>query len=132
MSNINTRIAKLIDEKCNGNKSSFARTIGITPAYAAQLYSGQRAPSDRTVVDICREYNVAESWLRTGEGEMFNAFDREAEIMQLVRKMLDRPQEFRTRLVSALLHIDPDDPRWSLLEDIVDKVAAEYKKEADL
>ncbi len=35
---------------------------------------GSVAPtSERTISDICREFGVNESWLRTGEGEMFAA-----------------------------------------------------------
>ena len=58
-------------------------------------------------------------------------YTREEELGQLVRRLLDRPDSFCTRLVSVLARFDPDDPRWSLLEEIVDQVAAEQKKEAD-
>lgn len=35
------------------------------------LIEGGRNTSDQTIFSICREFNVREEWLRTGEGEMF-------------------------------------------------------------
>lgn len=35
------------------------------------LIEGGRNTSDQTIFAICREFNVSEEWLRTGEGEMF-------------------------------------------------------------
>ena len=84
METINLRIAQVIDTQCRGNKSAFARELGITPAYAAQLYSGQREPSDRTISDICRIFAIREEWLRTGSGEMQPPMTKEEEIAQLV------------------------------------------------
>lgn len=71
METINSRISQLVTEKCDGNKSEFARRVGITPAYAAQLCAGTRAPSDRTISDICRIFNVNRRYLEQGEEPMF-------------------------------------------------------------
>ena len=35
------------------------------------LIEGGHNTSDQTIASICREFNVNETWLRTGEGEMF-------------------------------------------------------------
>lgn len=88
METINSRIAQVIDTQCRGNKSAFARELGITPAYAAQLYSGQREPSNRTISDICRIFAIREEWLRTGRGEMQPPMTKEEEIAQLVNGKL--------------------------------------------
>lgn len=69
MKTVNDRISHLINAECGGNKSAFARLVGITPAYAAQLYAGQREPSERTISDIARAFSVRRDWLLTGEGE---------------------------------------------------------------
>ena len=58
MNTIEKRITYIVDTKCGGNRSKFARAINVTPAYAAQLYAGDRLPSDRTISDICREFGV--------------------------------------------------------------------------
>lgn len=42
--------------------------------------------------------------------------------------MADKPEAFRTRLITALLRFDADGPEWQLLEDIYNSVAADIKK----
>ena len=69
MPTINDRIVELIDE-FGIKKIQFAERLGISTAYASQLCSGVRTPSDRTISDICREFHVRREWLETGEGTM--------------------------------------------------------------
>ena len=69
MPTINDRIVELIDE-FGIKKIQFAERLGISTAYASQLCSGVRTPSDRTISDICREFHVRREWLETGEGPM--------------------------------------------------------------
>lgn len=69
MPTINDRIVELIDE-FGIKKIQFAERLGISTAYASQLCSGVRTPSDRTISDICREFHVRREWLEIGEGPM--------------------------------------------------------------
>lgn len=92
MKTINERIVYLIDTDCSGNKSAFARQIGITPAYAAQIYKMERVPSDRTISDICRVFNVNPEWLRNGvEPMLMPATDEEAEYITELLMGTDDP-----------------------------------------
>lgn len=59
------RILDLTQEK-------FAERIGVKRNTIATYESGRNNPVDSVVSLICREFNVNEHWLRTGEGEMFN------------------------------------------------------------
>lgn len=70
MDTITARIAHVVSESCDGNRSEFARRLGITPGYAAQIYNGVRTPSDRTIADICREFRISREWLEHGTGPM--------------------------------------------------------------
>ena len=76
MDNIGKRIGELI-EALGIKKVRFAERLKIDQSYVTQLTSGKRKPSDRTISDICREYNVREEWLRNGSGEMFLDFTEE-------------------------------------------------------
>ena len=73
MKNISERIGELI-ETLGIKKVRFAERLKIDQSYVTQLTTGKRKPSDRTISDICREFNVREEWLRNGCGEMFLDF----------------------------------------------------------
>ena len=102
MTTINSRIAHIIETKCRGNRSAFAREICITPAYAAQLSSGQREPSERTISDICRIFNVREEWLRTGAGDMAEPVSKEKEISEMVDRALNGSSEFKAAVIRMI------------------------------
>ncbi len=67
---IGIRIGALIKE-LGIKKVRFAEQIKVDQSYITQLTKGRNNPSDRLISDICRQYNVNETWLRTGEGDMF-------------------------------------------------------------
>ena len=73
MDNIGERIGELI-ESLGIKKVRFAERLKIDQSYVTQLTTGKRNPSDRTISDICREFNVREEWLRNGNGKMFCVF----------------------------------------------------------
>lgn len=71
METIATRIIDVCNDKTGGNMSKFAREIGVTPSYISKLKNDPTLiPSDRTICDICRVFQIREEWLRTGAGRM--------------------------------------------------------------
>lgn len=129
MVTINGRI-KQVRISANLTQTEFAERIGLTKNYISLVENGQRAPSDRTINDICREFGVNETWLRDGIGEPFAAKDRADEMAEFIKGLMsDSPDSFRSRLVTALLRFDPDGAEWDVLERIYESVAAEQKKE---
>ena len=65
---MNERISYIIKE-LGIKKVDFASSLNISGAMVSKLCSGDGRPSDRTIADICRIFNVNEVWLRTGVGE---------------------------------------------------------------
>jgi len=70
MDEINERIKTVVSDS-GLTKTAFAERLNITQAYVSALCLGKKTPSDRTIIDICREFDVNETWLRTGAGKMF-------------------------------------------------------------
>ena len=130
METISTRIMQVVEAN-GGNKSEFARRLNVTPAYISKLCkNANSAPSDRTISDICHEFNVNELWLRTGEGEMFVKLNRNQEISSFLGDILKGDPDFRARLITALSRLTPE--QWKQLEGIADTLIAEMqKKETD-
>ena len=87
------------------------------------IEKGDRVPSGRTIADICREFNVNEDWLRTGEGSMFVEPDEDEEITKFLGDILSDQPDFRRRLVSVLARMTPNE--WALLEAKIRELAAE-------
>ena len=125
---MNTRIQQVIEEM-GIKKIDFAKTIGVSPAFVSELWSGKKSPSDRTIRDICDKFNVNETWLRFGEGSMFVERTREEEIALFLGKVADGPNNFKKRLISVLANLDEDG--WQLLADMAEKLAEEAKKDPD-
>lgn len=62
---------KKIRKTLDLTQQEFAERIGVKRNTVATYEMGRSIPSDAAVSLICREFNVNETWLRTGEGEMF-------------------------------------------------------------
>lgn len=90
------------------------------------MIGGVSAPSDRTIADICREFNVNETWLRTGEGEMFVKLSRSEEISAFMGDILSGEEDFRARLIAALARLTPE--QWQQLEGIAETLVQEMQK----
>ena len=52
-------------------QQQFADRIGISRGNIATYETRDGSPGNSVINLICREFNVSEAWLRTGEGEMF-------------------------------------------------------------
>lgn len=86
METINKQIAALIHAK-GMNKSQFSESINVSPQFISAVCTGTKQPSDRTIADICRVYNVNEDWLRDGTGEPFMQLSREETIAAYVGRI---------------------------------------------
>lgn len=128
MDTIGKRVAFIIDEKCGGNRSEFAREVKITPSYAAQLYADARFPSERVLSDICEKFGVDPTWLRTGKGkEPFLPVSREDKITEILNKAINGPSTARDRLIRALARL-PDDA-FPLIEQYILEAAESIQSE---
>lgn len=123
---MNERIA-LVRKSLGLTQEKFAEQVGLSRNFMWMIESGTRVPSDRTISDICREFNVNETWLRTGEGEMFNQITRSEKITAFLTDItVDEGDDFKRRFVEMLAELEPED--WKLLERMAEKL---QKKEGN-
>lgn len=109
------------------SQTEFGERLGLVAATISGYEKGNREVSNAVIRAICREFRVNETWLRTGEGEMYTGATRAEELGALVDQLLaDDPPSFRTALVTTLLRFRPDGPEWAILERIVRQVTEEY------
>ncbi|NSD32085.1 helix-turn-helix domain-containing protein [Coprococcus comes] len=117
---MNERLKKLRKE-LDMTQQEFADRIGIKRNSLANYETGRNTPIDAIIVSICREFNVNENWLRTGEGEMFVEMSYDDEIAQFVGQVMgEEDDSFKKRLISGLAALD--DNGWKVLEDFLDSI----------
>lgn len=124
MNGLNERIGQVI-ESLGMKKTAFADKLNVSQAFVSQLCSGAKQPSDRTILDICREFNVDETWLRTGEGEPFKPLTRAQAITDFAADIIKEDESFKARLIEALAKLSEDE--WVVLEGIAKKLAENKK-----
>ena len=128
--NIGERIRKL-RKTLDLTQQKFGERIGIKGNTVAQYELGRNEPVDAVFSLICREFDVREEWLRTGEGEMFKA--KPSDILDqlaykyklfnfdyvMIEKFLAMPPDLRRAIYehfhdvdAALAEMDPYAPAY--------------------
>ncbi|WP_294352221.1 helix-turn-helix transcriptional regulator [uncultured Clostridium sp.] len=69
------------------SQAAFGKKIGISPSQIACYETGYREITDRAIKDICREFNVNEEWLRTGNGEIYLIAEDDKKIADAIAKI---------------------------------------------
>lgn len=121
MQSLGERVALLI--KALGiTKAKFAEQLSVSSAFVSQLCANSRTPSDRTISDICRVFNVSEAWLRDGTGEMFVTRTMNQELALMANQLMSESDDsFRKRFVAAMLELPPE--CWPELERFIHTLA---------
>ena len=104
-------------------QQEFANRLKTSRTNIAGYETGSRKPSDAAINNICREFNVNETWLRTGEGEMLIQISEEEELMQWAGRVLSKQNsDFQHRFVKMLMGLT--DEQWQIFEDKVRELAS--------
>lgn len=116
----------LVIQALGMRKTAFAEKLGVSQAFISRITTGVGRPSDRTISDICRLFNVSEIWLRTGEGEMFSKKSKEEEIGAFLGDVISGNDDFKQAFIATLANLT--DSEWQVLQNIVFSVAANHQE----
>lgn len=124
MENMLTRLRKVFLDS-GESQTSIAKKTNVTSAYIWKILNNDDVrPRDLFIDSVCREFNINEEWLRTGNGEMLRRRSKSQEIGSFANDIMDLPDEnFKKRFISALTKLNEDD--WAVLMKIADELNKE-------
>lgn len=97
---------KLVRQASGKTQQAFADIIGLKRNTIANYEIGQVKPSDRTIMDICREFNVSERWLRTEEGAMMIPKEPDKELEEILEQIAGGEYELIKKIIKAYWALD--------------------------
>ena len=117
---MNERI-RLVREKAGLSQTAFGQRLGLSRDVINNLERGRVDIKEHIVKLICSEYNVQETWLRTGEGEMYS----QAELFSLDRFLQERgASDLELSIIKAYFELDPA-IRRAVLDHFRSRLAAD-------
>lgn len=117
---MNERIKEL-RKKLNLTQEEFSSNIELSRNFIAQIESGAKSPSERTIKDICRIYKVNYQWLLHGIGEMFQEDDSDAQA--IVDSVMTGDNDFAKKTLVKLSKLSEE--HWKLLKEIFEELLDE-------
>lgn len=120
---IGERIKKL-RKHLDLTQQKFGERLGIKGNTVAQYELGRNEPIDAVLSLLCKEFNVNENWLRTGEGEMFEQLTEQQKLMKYTALLLkDKDSAIATAIQTLIVTYEQlDDTSKATLE----KIAMQY------
>lgn len=126
---INQRILE-VRKALKMSQTEFGKEIGVSRGVINNIDLNVVPAKPLLIQQICKAYNVNETWLTTGEGEMFIKQSRTDEIAQFVGRALATTEDtFQKRLIAALSKLSVEE--WEVLEKLANDLAAPKEKEQD-
>lgn len=102
METINERFRQ-VREALRKSQDVFAQEAGRTRSEIKNIEYGKTIPKEEVVKSVCKAHGIDETWLRTGEGEMFLPKSRGEEIGQIVREAASVDPEDAVKFFQSLL-----------------------------
>lgn len=101
----------------------FANRLGLTKNFVSLIETGKREPSDRTIKDVSREFDINEEWLKSGIGEMKRDITKDEAISDFMVDLLKEEDEsFKKRFIMSIVNLDIED--WKDIERIAKKITS--------
>lgn len=107
----------------------FGKRLGVAKNTISQIESGKNAVTNQMRVAICKEFNVNETWLRTGDesGGKYLQKTVEDEIADLFTEIMSAPEDDNLRsLARAFARLSPQQRQDAA--DLAAALAEAYQK----
>lgn len=111
-------------------QDDFGKKLSLTKFAISNYENGRTGVPDRVINDICREFDVNESWLRIGEGEMFEQLTDQQKVMKHTAQLLKDTDSVVANAIKAFIvtYEQLDGTSKKVLEDVALKYLENVKK----
>lgn len=116
---------KAIRDDANMSQDEFGKKIGISRSQISCYEKGLREITERSLNDICREFNVNRDWLITGEGEMYIISEQDEILAEALAKISLSENEKLKKIVQNLTKLD--EKTIDTINDLIDIILANKK-----
>lgn len=124
MDTLGKRVKKIIAYH-GTTMTSFAKELNISQSMVSKICADKAVPSDRTISDICRIYNINKDWILHGIGDMVDTPSLESELTEKFKDSFLVDPDIRRDFVSVLASIPP--AVWHIVFDCMCKFVEECK-----
>ena len=129
LNNIGERIRHLRKDTLNLTLKEMSDRLHVSLSNLGNVETGKINATSRLISDISREFGVDQTWLETGEGEMFRAPSVDEELAAFVAEVISDDNEFKKRVFYAMSRMD--DAAWDAFERFWNDMQRAGKKEKD-
>lgn len=111
-------------------QDDFGKKLNLTKFAISNYENGRTGVPDRVISDICREFDVNETWLRTGDGEMFERLTDQQKVMKYTAMLLKDKESLVANAIKNFIitYEQLDDTSKRVLEDVALKCLENIKK----
>lgn len=114
----------------------FGERVGVTKQTVSRIENGVNALTEQMLLSVCREFDVNEQWLRTGEGEMFKERSPSEEIGYYVEDLLEydgHGNPFYDMIIEMMkTYVELDEKSQAVIRDYFQSVSdGIHKKEKE-
>lgn len=104
----------------------FGSKLGVTKTAISRIENGSNHVTDQMFKSICREFQVNEIWLQTGEGSMFQEIPLKDEYMRAATELYKRNDTAAMQALISYWKLEADTQK--ILWDKLLEIAESYKK----
>lgn len=117
---------KTLRKKLNLTQEEFGKRLGMKKNSISQIENGINSLTEQLLVSICREFNVSEEWLRTGDGDMFADVPVEDEYFKAATQISKSGDKFAMQAIIEYWKLD--DVSKEVLRDYIYKIAEKSRE----
>lgn len=99
---------KLLRKDLHLSQADFSSRLGISQSQMACYENGLRAITDRTILAICKEYNVNKKWITEGIGDMYTISKSNSNLMKTLANITISDDERLKEVVSNLMKLNDE------------------------